>query len=322
MTRRLRSLAELPEHPEPSAVAIGKFDGIHLGHAQVIGRLLRVAADRGLASIVFTFAENPLTLLRPEACPLPLMGAEQRLDALAELGPDTVVMVPFDRPFSELSPTEYAERVLVAGLNARHVIVGEDFRFGHRAAGDVATLRELGERLGFAVETIADVHGPGADRISSTRVREAILAGDVARAAEMLGRPTLVSGEVVHGAARGRELGFPTANLGGEMAGLVPADGVYAGWAEVRGGRFPTAVSVGTNPTFTPDGQATVEAFLLDEDLDLYGEQLRVSFVRRLRGMVAYTTAAALVEQMHADVAETRSVLGIPPAPEPLGSAD
>lgn len=294
-----------------SAVAIGKFDGVHLGHRALLDRLEAVAAEHGLESVVFTFANNPLSHLRPEACPQPLMSRGQRLAAIEAAGVDTCVMVPFDEALASIPAEEYISRVLVGELNARHVIVGIDFRFGSGGAGDVALLRDRAAEHGYSVTVVDSVVDPELGRISSTRVREAIQRGDVVAAGRMLGREVSVVGDVVHGDARGRELGFPTANLGGEIEGLVPADGVYAGRAVIGGpGAAPriAAISVGTNPTFTPDGQSRVEAYLLDFDGDLYGERIEVRFTARLRGMEAFAGIDALIERMHLDVAETRSL--------------
>lgn len=305
------SLDEIPADASArgTAVAIGKFDGVHLGHRALLERVAFVAAERDLEPAVFTFANNPLSLLRPELCPQPIMSRQQRLDALAELGVSACVMVPFDAELAAMPAEEFVERVLVGQLRAKHLCLGSDFRFGHRGAGDAALLVTMGERLGFTVEVIEQVEDPELGRVSSSRIREAILQGDVAVAARMLGRPVEVRGEVVRGDARGRELGFPTANLGGEIEGLVPADGVYAGWATVRGERYRAAVSVGVNLTFEPEGEPRVEAYLIDFDGDLYGERIAVEFAEWLRGMVAFQGVEALVARMREDVRQARTVL-------------
>lgn len=288
-----------------SVVAIGKFDGIHRGHHAILDRV-RAAAP--LHSVVFTFANNPLSLLKPDTCPRPLMSGEQRLEAFADEGIELCAMVEFDEAFAAIPAEEFVERTLVGGLNARRVVLGADFRFGRGGAGDAALLRRMGERLGFDVEVVEWVTDDAAGQVSSSRIREAMTSGDVAAAARMLGRPPAVRGEVVHGDARGRELGFPTANLGGRVEGFVPADGVYAGWAVVDGARYAAAVSVGVNLTFESEGEPRVEAFLLDFSGDLYGARIEVLFVERLRGMERYDTLEALVEQMGADVERTREI--------------
>jgi len=288
-----------------SAVAIGKFDGVHRGHRALLDRVAAISAERELEPVVFTFANNPLSFLRPDRCPQPIMSRDQRLDALEAAGVTACVIVPFDAELAAMPAEHFIEQVLVENLNVRHVCVGEDFRFGHRGAGDAALLAHMGKRLGFSVEVIGDVEDPDLGKVSSSRVREAILAGDVAVAGRMLTRPVTLRGEVVHGDARGREIGFPTANLGGEIEGLRPADGVYAGWAVVRGQRYRAAISVGANVTFEPEGEHRVEAHLIDFDGDLYGERIEVQFVERLRGMAAFESLDALLARMREDVRET-----------------
>ncbi|WP_449277700.1 bifunctional riboflavin kinase/FAD synthetase [Leucobacter sp. GX24907] len=291
-----------------TAIAIGKFDGVHLGHRALLDCLMETADRRDLESVVFTFANNPLSHLRPDACPQPLMSRRQRLAAIEAAGVSTCVMVRFDEALASIPAEEYISRVLVGELNAEHLIVGSDFRFGRGGAGDVALLRERAAEHGYEVSVVDSVVDPELGRISSTRVREAIQRGDVEAAGRMLGREVSVIGDVVHGDARGRDLGFPTANLGGEIEGLVPADGVYAGRAIVGGVEHVAAISVGTNPTFTPDGQSRVEAYLLDFDGDIYGVRIDVRFVARLRGMEAFTGIDPLIARMQLDVEETRKL--------------
>lgn len=299
-----------------TAVAIGKFDGVHRGHAAILERLRSSARERGLASVVFTFAQNPLSLLMPERCPLPLMSPAQRLDAIAAAEADACLMVEFDAALSMMPAAEYIDRVLVGRLHARHIIVGPDFRFGHRGAGDVEMLRTVGETHGFSVEVVDFVEDAAYGRVSSTRIREALSRGEVDRATGMLGRPMAVRGEVVHGDARGRDLGFPTANLGGAIEGFVPADGVYAGQVKLLGRQedhgepqHVAAISVGTNPTFTPDGQSRVEAYLLDFTGNLYGIRIEVRFLHHLRAIEAFPSTEALIERMTDDVRETRRLV-------------
>ncbi|KAB1643721.1 bifunctional riboflavin kinase/FAD synthetase [Pseudoclavibacter sp. CFCC 14310] len=320
----------------PSAVTIGKFNGLHRGHQAIIAQLTELARQRGLASIVATFDRHPLAVIAPDKCPQPLADERRQAQLIAETGVDALAIMTFDRAFASLTPEEFIQQVIVERLEAKLVLVGEDFRFGHFGAGNVDTLREAGVRLGFDV-IAADVlrSQPGEPKFSSSSVRAALSAGDVDTAAAVLGRSPSVGGFVVHGAKRGRELGFPTANLGpGEdpatheqrgVEGFVPADGVYAGWLDVSAGgpdgadtgevhRYPAAVSVGTNPTFD-DVPRTVEAHVIDRDddhvgdFDLYGRWARVVFVARLRGMVAFTGLEPLIEQMHRDCDETRAVL-------------
>lgn len=294
---------------EGSVVAIGKFDGVHLGHRAILDRVGEAAGSHGLASAVFTFTNNPLSQLMPESCPSPLMSPEQRLEQFEAAGLDVCAMVDFDAALAAMPADEFIAEILVERLRARRVCLGGDFRFGHLGVGDADLLRARGAEHGFAVEVVDWVTVPGFGQVSSSRIREAVLAGEIEAAAAMLGRPPAVRGEVVRGDARGRELGFPTANLGGRVEGLVPLDGVYAGWAEVPGGVHPAAISVGNNPTFTPDGQSRVEPYLLDFEGDLYGLPIEVRFISRLRGMERFDSIDALVEQMRADVDEARSLL-------------
>ncbi|GAA2005271.1 bifunctional riboflavin kinase/FAD synthetase [Microbacterium ulmi] len=313
-----RDPADVPADFGPSVVAIGKFDGVHAGHRVLLERA-RVDAAAGAKVVAVTFDRNPLALLRPELCPASLIGATQKIQLLAETGIDATLLLRFDEALASLTPREFVERILVAALGARTVLVGGDFRFGRGGSGNPDVLRELGDELGFRVDVVDDVRSIDADRrVSSTWIRELLGEGDVATAGKLLGRAHSVWGEVVHGLRRGRELGFPTANLSTELEGFIPADGVYAGWLIDEGSsdglrpgiRYPAAISVGTNPTFDDVEQRQVEAYVLDEtDLDLYGHRVEVQFVARVRGMVAFEGVDALVGQMERDVAQVRSLL-------------
>lgn len=294
----------------PSAVTIGKFDGVHSGHRAVIGTLHDRARERGLAAVVVTFDRNPLSVIAPDKCPPALVGNEQKLELLAGTGVDATLLLTFDEAFRSLSPEEFVQQVLVDALEARVVLVGSDFRFGARGAGDIGLLRSLGEVHGFEVELIDDVRPEHGRRVSSTWIRELLAEGDVEHATRLLGHEPVVRGLVVHGAKRGRELGFPTANLSPESQGLIPADGVYAGRLTAQGRTYPAAISVGSNPTFIGVPPKQVEAFVLDETLDLYDQVVDVAFVSRIRGMVAYEGVEPLIRQMNDDVARVRTVLG------------
>lgn len=300
---------EVPDAWPRSAVSIGKFDGVHAGHRALIDAMLLRAGADGLASVVVTFDRNPLALLAPDDCPNALVSTQQKLDLLAETGVDATVMLTFDRALAQLPAELFVREILVSALHASHVLIGHDFRFGSKGAGDSALLRELGTELGFTVEVIDDVHPDGDRRISSTWIRELLDAGDVAGAGRLLGHIPTVRGIVVHGAARGRELGFPTANLSPDSEGLVPADGVYAGWLIDNGIRYPAAISVGNNPTFEGVAQKQVEAYVIDEDLDLYDHCVEVEFASRIRGMVAFTGIEPLIAQMRDDVVRARALL-------------
>jgi riboflavin kinase/FMN adenylyltransferase len=301
--------SEVPGDFGPSAVTIGKFDGVHAGHRAVITRLRATAAEENLQSVVVTFDRHPLALLSPDKCPDALVGPAQKLDLLAETGVDATLLLTFDRDLSLQTPEDFVTSILVEALSARRVLVGHDFRFGHRGAGDVTLLSELGDKYGFSVEVIPDVTPKDGRRVSSTWIRELLSEGRVSDAAMLLQHAPSVRGMVVHGAKRGRELGFPTANLSPESHGLIPADGVYAGWLKVGDARYPSAISVGNNPTFDGVAQKQVEAYVLDQDLDLYDQVVEVQFVERIRGMVAFTGIEPLIVQMGDDVGRVRQLL-------------
>jgi len=306
-----RTLTEVPADLGPTAVVIGNFDGVHLGHQHVVRRARELADSRGLTLVAVTFDPHPMAVLRPEHAPVMLTTTRQRAALLAEIGAEAVLALPFDREMAAWSPDEFAERVLVSTLHAAAVVVGANFRYGCRAAGDVGCLTQFGTDHDVAVEGIPLDGGPQV--WSSTYIRTCLASGDVAGAAEALGRPYSVSGVVVRGDQRGRDLGFPTANVPADAATAVPADGVYAGWFTRcdTGERFPAAISVGTNPTFNGVVGRRVESYVLDRtDLELYGVEVEVGFVERLRGMVAFDSVEALIAQMREDVARAHEVLG------------
>lgn len=301
---------EIPADFGPTVVAIGKFDGVHTGHRLVLEKAIVDAGSQGAKTVAVTFDRNPLAILRPELCPTELVSLAQKIELLGGTGIDAVLVLTFDEVMAQVPAEEFVERILVGNLHAQTVLLGHDFRFGHRGAGNPELLREMGEKFGFTVDAVGDVTDEG-DRVSSTRIRELLAEGDVATAARLLGRPHAVAGEVVHGLKRGRELGFPTANLSPQSQGDVPADGVYAGWLRAADGiHRRAAISVGMNPTFDDVEMRQVEAYVLDEtDLDLYGQEVVVEFVDRIRGMVAFRGIPALIEQMTDDVARTREIL-------------
>ena len=310
--------ADVPAGFGPSVVAIGKFDGVHSGHRAVIARARIEAEGAGARVVAVTFDRNPLSLLRPEACPEPLTSLEQKLHFLAAEGVDAALVLRFDADLAALPARTFVERFLVGALGAVTVMVGDDFRFGRGGEGDPAMMAALGHELGFDVDVVGDVQGAGR-RVSSTWIRELLEAGDVDGAARLLGRPHAVRGEVVHGFKRGRELGFPTANLSTDAEGFIPADGVYAGWLLDEGPQsestrvvthYPAAISVGTNPTFDDVPMRQVEAYVLDEtDLDLYGHRVEIQFTRRIRGMVAFEGIEPLRAQIADDVRQVRAAL-------------
>ncbi|PRQ12624.1 bifunctional riboflavin kinase/FAD synthetase [Corynebacterium sp. 13CS0277] len=313
-----------------SVVTIGMFDGIHRGHQKLIRTAIARARELGLPAVMVTFEPHPLSVVRPEAVPPMLSTFAERAERAAALGIDAVVAMRFDAELAAMSPEEFAQAILVDVLHARAVAVGENFTFGHKAAGTTATLRELGEVYGFEVDVVELLAEDGTV-LSSSVTRGHLRAGDVGHAAHILGRPFSVRGCVCRGAGRGgRELGYPTANLYFPEAVAIPADGVYCGWFTVEGGeptgdmipgvRYPTAVSVGTNPTFG-DERRSVEAFVLDREADLYDREVTVEFVARLRGMEKFTGVDDLLQAMARDVARSREILGTP-APHPVAHAD
>lgn len=291
-----------------TAVVIGNFDGVHRAHQA----LLRAAAEHARRVVVVTFWPHPMSVIRPDKAPRLLTDVPTRERLLLAAGADQVEVVNFTAATSELTPEKFVDQVL-RPLGPDVIVVGQNFRFGHRAAGDVATLAELGGQDWRVVAVPLD--GVAGVPVSSTRVREALAEGAVRLAAELLGRPYCYSGVVVRGHQRGRELGFPTANLPVPEWRAAPADGVYAGWVTrldaPEAPRWPAAISVGTNPTFDDVPKTVVEANVLDrDDLELYDVPIEVEFVERLRGQVAFTGLDSLIEQMHTDVDRCRALLG------------
>lgn len=284
-------------------VTIGVFDGVHLGHQSLIAHNLDLARRLDLESVVVTFDPNPLEVLRPQIAPQRLCDLARRIELIAELGVELVEVLEFDADLAAMAAPEFVDTVLLKRLETRHVVIGHGFRFGNRALGTAQTLREAG----LVVDEF-DLVGAG-EPISSTRVRALVAAGDVAAAAAMLGRPHELTGVVVAGEGRGRDLGFPTANLEHHRLAAVPADGVYAGSAVIGGQRHTAAISVGTNPTFA-GARRSVEAFVLDFAEDLYGQRVRFEFAQRLRDTFAFAGVTELIGQMHADVAQARRLMG------------
>jgi riboflavin kinase/FMN adenylyltransferase len=310
-----RSLDEVPADLGRTVATIGNFDGVHLGHQHVIRRAREVADDLGIGHVVaVTFDPHPIAVLRPEHAPPTLTTLDTRLELLEQTGVDDVLVVPFTRELADWEPERFVQEILVDALHVKAVVVGANFRFGRRAAGDVGTLRAVGESDDFVTEGIA-LDG-GQQVWSSTYVRHCLSAGDVEGATEALGRPFTVRGEVVKGDHRGRELGFPTANVPARGMHAAPADGVYAGWVrrlDEPGEPLPAAISVGTNPTFAGERERRVESYVLDrDDLELYGVPVEVAFVARIRGMKRFASVDDLVATMAEDVERARLLLDLP----------
>ncbi len=311
---RWQGLDEVPAGWGESVVTIGVFDGVHRGHQRIVQRAAELGGRLGLPVVAVTFDPHPDEVIRPGSHPPFLSSARRRAELLAGLGVDAVCVLPFTLDFSRIDPDEFVRTVLVEQLHAAAVVVGEDFRFGHRATGDVPLLDKLGEKYEYTAEglpllVLDDM------TISSTVIRTLLTAGEVAEAARLLGRPHRVEGVVVRGHQRGRQLGFPTANVESPPHTAIPADGIYAGWlatldeAWEETSRWPAAISIGTNPTF--NGQVrTVEAYALDRtDLDLYGLHAAIDFAVRLRGTLRFESVDALVDQMRIDVDQARTLL-------------
>lgn len=294
-----------------SAVSIGKFDGVHLGHRAVLRELIARARSLGVEAVAVTFDRNPLEVIRPDRCPPLLVTLERKLELLAAAGVDATVVLRFDEARAAQAPEDFVTEILIEGLGARSVEVGADFRFGAKGAGSVATLRELGATAGFETVVVDDVGVADDTRISASRIRALVAEGRVREASVLLGALPSITGEVVHGHARGRDLGFPTANLAPNSVGPVPADGVYAGWLTAAGRRMPAAISVSDNPTFEREDTTKVEAYVIDEDLDLYGQIVEVEFQDRIRGIEAFSSIDDLIVRMGIDVTEARSLLGV-----------
>ena len=307
---RFDGLAAVPEDLGPTVATVGMFDGVHRGHRALLGRVVAEAAARGVPAAAVTFDRHPLTVLRPGSEPPLLTTLDRKVELLGEAGMEVVLVLAFTRELSEVTAEAFAAEVLFDRLAARAVVVGENFRFGHKAAGDPALLAELGRPRGVEVVAVG-LHADGGQVVSSTRVRGELAAGEVAAAAASLGRPYAVEGEVVEGDRRGRPLlGVPTANLAVPAGIAIPGDGVYAGHLTdgADGAARPAAISVGTNPQFGTERR--VEAHVLDFDGDLYGHRVSVDFHQHLRGQATSPGTDELVAQIRADIDQTRRLLG------------
>ena len=307
-----RGVPDRPHRPVPGVLALGTFDGVHRGHLALLGETVRRAGERGVSAAALTFDPHPLQVIAPPPEAFLLTTLDERLELLAAVGISATYVIRFDEALRELSAEEWVD-LLRAGIGMSEVVCGVNYTFGHDRGGNVERLRALAGGRGFSVHVGPQVH-VGGTLVSSTLIRRLLRTGDVQEAARFLGRWYALDGTVQRGDARGRTLGFPTANLGIAEEKLIPGPGIYAAFARTEAGAHQAAVSVGTRPTFGP-GALTVEAYLLDFDGDLYGQTMRLRFVQRLREEIAFTSEAALVRQIREDVAETRRLLprAVPP---------
>ena len=323
---RWRGPDDIPSDWGRCVLTIGVFDGVHRGHAELIARAVKSARARDVPTVLMTFDPHPMEVVFPGSHPAQLTTLTRRAELAEELGIDVFLVIPFTADFMKLTPDRYIHELLVERLHVLDVVVGENFTFGKKAAGNVGTLRKAGERFGFAVESVslvAEQHQSETVTFSSTYIRACVDAGDVVAAAEALGRPHRVEGVVVRGDGRGRGLGYPTANIAPPMHSAIPADGVYAAWftvlgrqsepatgtgSVVPGERYSAAGSVGTNPTFSGRTR-TVEAFVLDTTADLYGQHVAVDFVARIRGQKKFNAVDDLIAAMGRDTEKARSIL-------------
>ncbi|MGW6061602.1 bifunctional riboflavin kinase/FAD synthetase [Streptomyces sp. NPDC055189] len=314
--QRWRGLEDIPQDWGRSVVTIGSYDGVHRGHQLIIGRAVARARELGVPAVVVTFDPHPSEVVRPGSHPPLLAPHHRRAELMADLGVDALLILPFTTEFSKLSPADFVVKVLVDKLHARLVVEGPNFRFGHKAAGNVAFLTELGATYDYEVDVIdlfVSGEAGGGEPFSSTLTRRLVAEGDVKGAAEILGRPHRVEGIVVRGAQRGRELGFPTANVETLPHTAIPADGVYAGWLHAQGEAMPAAISVGTNPQF--DGtERTVEAYAIDRvGLDLYGLHVAVDFLAFVRGQAKFESIDELLVAISDDVKRSRELIEAAP---------
>ncbi|MES1197461.1 MAG: bifunctional riboflavin kinase/FAD synthetase [Pseudomonadota bacterium] len=308
--RRFSPDEAIPQGARGAAIALGNFDGVHLGHQGVIAATRAVAEARGLALGAAAFEPHPRRLFQPDAPPFRLQTRDQRARALKALGVQVLFKIRFDRALSQMTDAEFCERILAERLGVAHVNVGFDFRYGRGRMGNVDSLAEHGRRLGFTVGIVAPIEGgPEGAKVSSSAIRDALKHGDVAAAALMLGRPWAIEGEVLRGAGRGRPLGIPTANV--SLGDYVrPRLGVYAARADIGDGvQHPAAINIGLNPTVAPLAEPVLEAHILDFDGDLYGRTIEVALIAFLRDEQKYGSIDAMMQQIAEDIAQTRKLL-------------
>jgi riboflavin kinase/FMN adenylyltransferase len=301
----IRDLSELPDNARGGAVAIGNFDGVHLGHLRIVERLLERAQAVSGPAIVFTFDPHPVRILRPDECPPPLTWTERKAQLLAKHGVYKIVAYPTDEALLSLSAQEFFDKIVLEALGARAIVEGPNFYFGHNREGNVEVLGQLAAAAGISLDVVTPFEQDGT-LVSSSLVRRLVSAGEVTRAAELLSAPYRIRGMVTHGAGRGAKLGFPTANLEA-VDTLLPATGVYAGRAWLGDVCYPAAINLGPNPTFG-EGAAKVEVHLIDHQETIYGQPLEVEFLERLRDVIAFDSEAQLIKQLEQDVARSRTI--------------
>jgi riboflavin kinase/FMN adenylyltransferase len=284
-------------------VAIGIFDGVHAGHQQIIA----TAKHQGDVTVM-TFDPHPTSVIAPERTPTQLVNIKDRIELLKQAGATAVEVVSFNKDFSQLTPDQFIEDILIGRFSAEHVVIGENFNFGYKAQGTPKYLTEVGPKYGFGV-SIVKLHEDRGSTISSSRIRNLIIDGQIERANELLTRNFYLKGPVIHGEKRGREIGYPTANIGLHSLATIPADGVYAGWLSVGENRWAAAISIGTNPTFPGVRGRQVEAYALDQvGLDLYDQEAKIEFGYRLRDTLKFDGLPPLLEQMKKDCDQAREL--------------
>jgi riboflavin kinase/FMN adenylyltransferase len=305
----LSSVSEVPPELGETAVTIGKFDGIHLGHQALLAETLAIAEEQMIVPAVITFDRHPVSVLNPVEQTAPLIGPTQKLELIEQAGIELVLTLTFDEDLSQLSPRDFVQEILVNGLSSKAVVVGEDFKFGAGQGGDIGSLRELGAEFGFVVKVVPSVEVEG-QRVSTTLIRKLLLEGSVKEAAKLLGRLHATRGEVEHGLKIGRELGFPTANISRSAEGFLPKDGVYAGWLyDAHGEKYPAALSIGINETFTAVPRL-LEAHVIDVNgLDLYEKVTTVEYVEFIRDAAKFNGVEDLVAEINRDLDKIRAIL-------------
>jgi riboflavin kinase/FMN adenylyltransferase len=288
----------------PTAVTIGVFDGVHRGHQHLVGVLLENARGQGLASVAVTFNPHPRSVLRPGMAITYLTSLEERVEQLQALGLDAVAVLPFTSELAQLSPEDFL-RMLVEELQMKLLIVGPDFALGRNRAGTIGVMRQAGQRLGFRVE-VAPLLAEEGEKVGSSAIRQALSEGDLGLVARLLGRAFSLRGPVIEGDRRGRTLGFPTANMAIGVDHALPAYGIYVTRSHLRESTHESCTSIGIRPTFDVEPRPTVETFIIDFDDDVYGQDMRIELLHRLRGEVKFENAGDLIEQMHRDIRDTR----------------